>query len=147
VYTARKRSLVDSRVHHHGWTRPVYTAVYTTVHGCLRAVYIVVTRRCARPSRHCPYTAVNTVVYTYTRPVYETYRICNFLTIKTRDCIRKQSKASYCWSPEVYSICSKKWNWDKDSLFRPTDGAYKVSHHIHRDRPRTRREKQELIRR
>jgi len=34
-----------------------------------------------------------TAVYMYTRPIYKTYRICNFLTNSCCDYIRKESKA------------------------------------------------------
>ena len=70
-----------------------YSAVFTArtwpVHAVYTAVFTARTRRRTR------------LVYTYTRPVNETYRICNFLT-DCCDYIHKQSKAPYCLSPEVY---------------------------------------------
>jgi len=91
-------------------------AVYT----CIRSVYIqpytrsactVVYGPCPRPCRRLctgrvhttwPCTwPVNTACTPHTRPVYETYRIFNFLT-NCCDYICKQSKAPYCLSPEVY---------------------------------------------
>ena len=88
---------------------PMYTAVY--VHGRVHDPHLAPKRLCARPvhgrahvytARTRPWTRpMYTAVCTYKRPVYESYKICNFLT-NSCDCIRKQSKAPYCLSPEVY---------------------------------------------
>jgi len=72
---------------------PVHRRVHDRVNGHVRAVYTALV--------HGGVTAVYTAGYTYTRPVYKTYRICNFLT-QCCDYIRKQSNARYCLSPEVY---------------------------------------------
>ena len=63
-YTAMDTAHVHSRVHDRvdGRVWAVYMAVYTaSVYGGVAAMYAV--------------------VYMYTRPIYETYRICNFLKL------------------------------------------------------------------
>ena len=77
-------------------TRPVHRSI-TAVHGLYRPCSRLCTGRVQVYTT--AYMVVYMVVYMYTRPVYETYRICNFLT----NCyIRKLSKAPYCLSPKVY---------------------------------------------
>ena len=104
VYMARKRSCTRP-VHGHGHglctqpcTRP-----------CRRPCTSPCTRRCnggvhgrpCTPPVHDREHGLYTAVYTHIRPVYETYRICNFLT-NSCDYIRKQSQADYCLSPDVH---------------------------------------------
>ena len=99
VYTVRKRPCTRSYTRVHGpYTAKNTAGVHSRVHD--RVDGRVLGRVHGRV--HGGVTAV----YTYTRPVYETYSICSFLT-NSCDYIRKQSKAPYCLSPEIYKIWSK----------------------------------------
>lgn len=85
----------------HGGGHGLYTTLYMTVYtamdtACLHGRVLHYVDGCVHGGVTAVYTA-----HKYTRPVYETYRICIFLTICC-DYMRKQSKASYCMSPEVY---------------------------------------------
>ena len=78
-------------------TGPARPCVHGRIYG--RTVCTAACTACTR-SVHDREQGLYTAVYTYSRPVYETYRICNFLT-NCCDYIRKQIKALLLLVTEV----------------------------------------------
>jgi len=91
-YTAMDTSRVHSRVHDR-----VDGRVMGRAHGRVMAVYA------ARV--HGGVTAV----YTYTRPIYKNYSICNFLTDSCCGYIRNESKAYHLGLYGSTSCCISQW--------------------------------------